>query len=75
MQSPWKRLVEVPKNFLEVVKLRRNPRTQCSVFFGLVSDPSVVKNADHDALSLLSSVEAHSTFLDEMIGSCLSRCR
>ena len=36
IQSPWKRPVEVPKSFLEVVKLRRNLRTQCSLFLGWV---------------------------------------
>ena len=53
--------------------VRRNS-TQCSLFFGLGFDPSAMKDADHDAVSMLSSLEAQHVLRMRDMGSFLLRC-
>ena len=55
----------MPKNFLEVVKGARKLEDTVQPVIGLGFDPSAVKDADHDAVWMLSSLEAHSTFKNE----------
>ena len=53
---------------LEAVKVAQKHEDTVQPVLGLIFDPSAMKNVDHDAVSMLSSFEAHSTFTDERSG-------
>ena len=63
LRSPKKRPVDVPKSFLEVVAQKLEDTVQ--PIFGL---GFAMKDASHDAMWTLSSLEAHRTFTNEING-------
>ena len=71
LMSPWKASpwpLDVPKSFLMVITVAKKLEDTMQLVFELVFDPSAMENVDHDAVLLLSSPEAHSTFTYERNG-------
>ena len=68
MRSPWKRPVDVPKSFLEVVNGAQKLEDTVQPVLVLGFDPPAMKDADLDAVSMLPSLEAHRTFTNERSG-------
>ena len=50
--------VDVPKSFLEVVNGAQKLEDTVQPVLGLGFDPPAMKDADHDAVSMLPSLEA-----------------
>ena len=56
---------DVAKEFLVAITVAKKLEDTMQLVFELVFDPTAMKIVDHDAVSLLSSLEAHSTFTYE----------
>ena len=54
-----------PKSFLEVVNGAQKLEDTVQHVFGLGFDPTAMKDADHDAVWMLSSLETDCTFTNE----------
>ena len=55
----------MPKSFLDVVNGAQKLEDTVQSVIGLGFDPFAMKDADHDAVSMLSSLEAYSTLTNE----------
>ena len=64
--SPWGRpVLVVSQSFQDLIKVAQKLESAVQPVIGLAFDPSAMRDADHDAVSMLSSLEAHSTFTNE----------